>query len=108
MTTTRNRIGEYTNALLQTLEDGPMTREQLRDYNLMPSRHLRHYLRRCEFRGLLTVDRDGRSEVYTVSSTWREFLAVPGAAAKKKRKPGPVSAVDLARATQPSSVFHMR
>ena len=30
MTTTRNRIGEYTRALLMALEDGPMTREQLR------------------------------------------------------------------------------
>ena len=30
MTATRNRIGEYTRALLMALEDGPMTREQLR------------------------------------------------------------------------------
>lgn len=104
MTTTRNRIGEYTHALLVALEDGPMTRAQLREYNLMPSRHLRHYLQRCEFRGLLTVDRAGKDEVYTVSPTWREFLTVPGAPIKR-RKPGPVSAVDWAKATQPTSVF---
>ena len=103
MTTTRNRIGEYTRALLMALEDGPMTRAQLREYNLMPSKHLRHYLQRCEFRGLLTVDRAGRSEVYTVSPTWREFLGARPA--PKKRKPGPVSAVDWAKATQPTSVF---
>lgn len=103
MTTTRNRIGEYTRALLMALEDGPMTRAQLREYNLMPSKHLRHYLQRCEFRGLLTVDRAGRSEVYTVSPTWREYLGAPPA--PKKRKPGPVSAVDWAKATQPTSVW---
>lgn len=103
MNTTRNRIGEYTRALLMALEDGPMTRAQLRDYNLMPSKHLRHYLRRCEFRGLLTVGRAGKDEVYTVSPTWREYLGVPPE--PKKRKPGPVSAVDWAKATQPTSVF---
>ena len=108
MTTTRNRIGEYTKALLVALEDGPMTRAQLREYNVMPSRHLRHYLRRAEFRGLLTVDRAGKDEVYTVSPTWREFLGVPGTATKKRRKPGPITAVDWAAATQPTSVFHMR
>lgn len=30
MTTTKNRIGEYTHALLVALEDGPITLEQLR------------------------------------------------------------------------------
>lgn len=93
---TNSRLGEFTHALLQALEDGPMTRAQLREYNLMPSTHLRHYLRRCEFRGLLTVERNGKDEVFTVSPTWRDFLGAP---------PVPTSTPGAGKGNRVSSVF---
>ena len=68
MAATRNNYGAHTIAILTALEErGTCTARQVTDATGLEYDTARQYLRRCAFRGLVTVDHVGRVPAYTVS-----------------------------------------
>lgn len=84
--THRNNYGAHTIAILTTLEErGTCTARQVTNATGLEYDTARQYLRRCAFRGLVTVDHVGRVPAYTVKPTWRERL-------EPKKPPGQAEA----------------
>lgn len=74
--TTSNQLGASTIAILEALDTlGQSTSRQVSNATDIDHALTRQYLRRCAFRGLLSVDYIGRTPVYTVKAGWRERLA---------------------------------
>lgn len=105
--TTRHYLGENTKAILNTLDaHGPMSRDQVVAATGIERDTVRQYLRRCAFRGLVTVDRTVIPPVFAAAPGWEAFLVTTRPPDKpKKPKPELVSTVAIARMTQPNSVF---
>lgn len=99
MAATRNNLGAHTIAILTTLEErGTCTARQVTDATGLEYDTARQYLRRCAFRGLVTVDHVGRVPAYTVNPTWRERLEPK----KPPAKPKPETTVAKAIARAPA------
>ena len=97
--THRNNLGAYTIAILAAVEkSGPATARQATDATGLEYETVRQYLRRCAFRGLVTVDHKGRVPTYTVKPTWRERLEPK----KPPAKPKPETTVAKAIARAPA------
>lgn len=97
--THRNNLGAHTIAILIAVEkSGPSTARQATDATGLEYETVRQYLRRCAFRGLLTVDHVGRLPVYTVSPTWRERLQPKTRPVKERPAPQTTVAKAIARA----------
>ena len=97
--THRNNLGAHTIAILAAVEkSGPSTARQATDATGLEYETVRQYLRRCAFRGLLTVEHAGRLPVYTVSPTWREHLQPKAQPVKERPAPQTTVAKAIARA----------
>ena len=73
--THRNNLGAHTIAILTALEErGTCTARQVTDATGLEYDTARQYLRRCAFRGLVTVEHKGRVPAYRVKATWRERI----------------------------------
>lgn len=101
--TTRHYLGENTKAILNTLDaNGPMSRDQVVAATGIERDTVRQYLRRCAFRGLVTVDRTGLVPAYTVRPTWRERLEPK----RRPEKPKPAPQTTVARAIARAPALH--
>lgn len=70
-----HNLGAHTIAILATLEGlGQSTARQVTDAARLEYDTVRQYLRRCAFRGLVTVEHKGRVPAYKVKATWRERI----------------------------------
>lgn len=97
--TYRSPLGAHTIAILAALEGlGQSTARQVTDAARLEYDTVRQYLRRCAFRGLVTVEHKGRVPAYTVKPTWRERLEPK----KPPAKPKPETAVAKAIARAPA------
>ncbi len=97
--THRNNLGAHTIAILTALEErGTSTARQVTDATGLEYDTARQYLRRCAFRGLVTVEHAGRLPVYTVSPTWRERLQPKARPVKERPAPQTTVAKAIARA----------
>ena len=96
--THRNNLGAHTIAVLTALEErGTCTARQVTDATGLEYDTARQCLRRCAFRGLVTVDHVGRVPAYTVKPTWRERLEPK----KPPAKPKPETTVQRAIRKRP-------
>lgn len=95
----RNQLGAHSVAILEALEKlGQSSPMQVSAETGLNHDLARQYLRRCAFRGLLTVDHVGRLPVYTVSPTWRERLQPKVRPVKERPAPQTTVAKAIARA----------
>jgi hypothetical protein len=105
--TTRHYLGAHTRAILYALEaTTSMTRAQVMAATGVDSDTAKIYLRRCIARGLATTDTTATPPTYSAAPGWRAFLVTVRPPDKPKQpKAPPPCIVEIARRTQPNSVF---
>ena len=96
----RKRAGENTKILIRAINPTGSTLREATDASGLHDDAARSYMRRCEMRGLVTVNRDCTPHIIRPVAGW-EALIEP----QQKIKKPPLSVVEFAIRTQPNSVF---
>ena len=97
--TQRNTLGAHTLAILEAVEKlGASTPIQVSAATGLEHSLTRQYLRRCAFRGLLSVEHRGRVPVYAVKDGWRARFEPKPTPAKHRPAPQTTVAKAIARA----------
>ena len=96
-------LGAHTIAILEALDRmGQSTARQVTAETGLEYGTVRQYLRRCTFRGLVTVQHIGRLPAYTVKPTWRQRLEPVQRAVEQK----PTPETTVARALRMRPALH--
>ena len=96
----RKRAGENTKILIRAINPTGSTLREATDASGLHDDAARSYMRRCEMRGLVTVNRDCTPHIIRPVAGWEALIESP----PKIKKP-PLSVVEFAIRTQPNSVF---
>lgn len=96
----RKRAGENAKILIRAINPTGSTLREATDASGLHDDAARSYMRRCEIRGLVTVNRDCTPHIIRPVAGWEALIEPP----PKIKKP-PLSVVEFAIRTQPNSVF---